>query len=270
MENKKKMYGYIIIILLIFAACILISILFRKEVFYQNTKQDLGNGIKVTDRKIVRTNGWHSLLSPNSCWLPNDIENHGYRLEVHYPIISIEKNKQAEKEINNQIKQIFGVDQEDIVGFYAGGCDTNVLYECEAFPKILTVTLDFSGYVCDAAHPSLGRSTYHFELSTGRKFDVLDMFIKDNDWVIKLNSLIKKNLEEDGYYINDSMDYIGEIGDYRLTTKGLEICYMPYMGPAPGGGFVCVTIKYEDLDRFVEPNSLLRQVLNERNCGIAN
>ncbi|MCX7747330.1 MAG: hypothetical protein N2645_10635 [Clostridia bacterium] len=274
MTNKKK-YGCIIIILLIFAACIIISIFLRKEEFGQNTKLDSENGIKVTDRKIVKTKGWHSILSPNSHWLPGDLNGHGYHLEVHYPVVSIENNKQLEKAINNQIKQIFGVTKEDITSFYACGCDTSVYYKCELFSNILTITLETSYYLCCAAHPSLGRTTYHFDLSTGHQFDALNMFIRDDDWVINLNTVIKKNLEKKSLEIGvDDLDYttnlVEEIGDYKLSAKGLEVCFMPYMGPAPGGGFEIVTIKYEDLDRFIEPNSLLRQALNERNCINAN
>jgi len=94
-------------------------------------------------------------------------------------------------------------------------------------------------------------------------FNPLDMFTGDNDWEKKLNSEIEKILGKDLGYHYDGMNLVDEIGCYKLSANGLEICYTPYMGPAPGGGFVCLTIPYENIDEFILPDSLLGQVLGE-------
>lgn len=55
------------------------------------------------------------------------------------------------------------------------------------------------------------------------------------------------NNECDSYYDNNS-DLVEWIGDWKTRKDGLQIYYMPYMGPASGGNIESVIIPYKEIE----------------------
>lgn len=100
-----------------------------------------------TTQQIRQSNGCHIFLPPNSPLLPNNLEYHGCRIEINYPVISY-YNKQVESVINEQINQLFGVDQDDLRSFYGEGCRVTAGFDCELIADILIISITGESYIC--------------------------------------------------------------------------------------------------------------------------
>ena len=249
--------------MLAFLSIVILTLLFLfiREIYTIKAfekKIDLGNGLIVTDRITVQSKGLHALLSPNNKWLPVDIQKHGKKLEFHTPIISYDKNKHVEDIINKRLAADI-IKTDDLYG-----CDQIVYFDCDTFSNFFTLTQFSSSYICGAAHYNDGQITYNFDLDTGREFDALDMFNKnDNLYEECLNKAIQEQLDEEGQFYDKSENLVNCIGDARLTETGLEVTFPAYYGPSPGGISVSVIIPYEKLKEFIIKDSLLWNTLHQ-------
>lgn len=210
----------------------------------------LGDEIYVQSVKMTKRRGLHTYLAPCNKLLPEDFNYHGYILEVNYPRIKFEKDKNIEERINKKIIEVLGID--DIEGFYICGCENLSTFECEAFNDILIVTCTYSTYVCGAAHSNIGLQTFHFDMRTGNEINIEDMLKKDQDWAENLYPIIKEELKEEEVYYSEDMDIVDSIGEWKLCKDGMELYYMPYNGPAPGGSFIQIKIPYERIMWFLD------------------
>lgn len=121
-----------------------------------------------------------------------------------------------------------------------------------------------------AAHGSLWQKTHHFDLDTGKTIDVTDLFQPEIDYEHDLGVIILQhfknrntyNNEYDSYYDNES-DLVKWIGDWKSRKDGLQIYYMPYIGPAPGGNIESVIIPYREIEPLVNKENPLWQRLDD-------
>lgn len=214
------------------------------------------NGVTVISKLIRQSNGYHTFLPPNSYLLPNNLESHGSRIEIKYPVISL-NNKEVESVINEQINHLFGIGQDDLLSFFGGGCCVAVDFDCELVADILIISIIRESYICGAAHGSLWQETCHFDLDTGGIINVTDIFQPGIDYEYELGAIILQHFRNNEYgsYYDDEINLVKWIGDWKIRKDGLQIYYMPYMGPAPGNSIESVLIPYEEIEHLVNRES---------------
>jgi hypothetical protein len=252
--KKKNQYYIAAGLISLVAVVVLIIFINQKPICKTGETVYYGNGVTVTSKQIRQSNGCHIFLPPNSPLLPDNLDYHGDRIEINYPVISY-RNKQVESVINEQINQLFGVDRDDLHSFYGGGCHITADFDCELVADILIISITGESYICGAAHGSLWQKTHHFDLDTGRKINVTDIFRSDIDYQNELGVIILQHLKnrniynnEYGSYYDDESDLVKWIGDWKIRKEGIQAYYMPYMGPAPRGNFESVIIPYKEIE----------------------
>ncbi len=233
-----------------------------ETVFYEN-------GVTVISEQIHQSNGYHTYLPPNISLLPSNLDFHGCHVEIKYPVVSF-RNEEVESVINEQINQLFGIGRNDLRSFHGWGCHVAVDFDCELVAGILIISITGESYICGAAHGSLWQKTCHFNLDTGEIINVTDIFQPEADYEHDLGSIILQHFKnqniynnEYGSYYADESDLVKWIGDWKIRKDGLQIYYMPYMGPAPGGNMESLFIPYKEIEPLINRESQLWQMLGQ-------
>jgi len=267
--QMKKQYYYIAIGLISLVAIVAFLVLNNQTPVYSTGETvEYGNGVMVTSKQIRQSNGCHVFLQPNSPLLPSNLEYHGYHIQINYPLVSC-FNKQAESIINEQIAKFLGVEWDDLRRFNDGGCQVTVGFDCESVANILAITFTGESYICGAAHGSQWQKTCHFDLATGNTLDVTDLFPPEIDYENALGAIIvqqfkNQNIYDDQWenYHDAESDLVKWIDDWKIRKDGLQIYYMPYMGPAPGGNTTSVIIPYSEIEPLINKESPLWKALD--------
>lgn len=186
---------------------------------------------------------------------------------------------EAKDKINNALKakadEVFKSANEDEMysgDDYGDGCEYHgQIYSLETSENYVEsvyligenyVTVNTSGYwYGGGAHGYPLKGNYLFDITTGEKVDIGDLFTGD-EWVLKdiVASATKADYEktnEDGYkYFAESAqtcyqqayDYIG-FGYFpaQWNADGVTIMYPPYEMGSFASGYICIDISYETL-----------------------
>lgn len=75
-----------------------------------------------------------------------------------------------------------------------------------------------------------------------------------------------QNIYDDQWenYHDAESDLVKWIGDWKIRKDGLQIYYMPYMGPAPGGNTISVIIPYSEIEPLIDKESPLWEALDSQ------
>jgi hypothetical protein len=190
-------------------------------------------------------------------------EHHNYRADrfmyICYPEIKGLGNEQIQKEINEQIEDIFIGDnpksEEDNGEQDAYIEDTTINYLIEKNKDIIILLKSDSYYPLGAAHGSGYLTYYHLNINNGRTYKLSDLFKKDSNYTGVLRDIINKkiaeeNQEELAFY--DNVIEIGENQGFTVNKDYLEIYFQQYEIAPYAAGFPSFEIPYGDIIDIID------------------
>lgn len=205
----------------------------------------LGENLKVVDKEIKEDN-----------------KEKKYEFSATYPQIEgsndplVEKfNKELTEKINkgfNQFKE--DISASDIGGEEVGmGSDYQLTYQMHLANKDL-ISLEFliSYYYSGAAHPSSTLEVINYNLKTGKELKLEEVFLKDSDYVSKINAICKKEDSRKEYNIFFDDDPRKNLESWSVSQRGI---YFHFDVAHALGDVATVFIPYSELKDVIDPNS---------------
>lgn len=236
-----------------------------------------GNGTLEITGNIVKANVDNKLMyltkSGKVIWQPHEfftLQNGGkiteikYRpdrsLLVYYPQLSGATDSKVEASINDKLKTAFigsgNYVPEKTDGYYT--YDNTYSFEAEQNKNLLIVMKDGYEYALGAAHGMPIKVYYKIDLTTGKFYTLQDLFKKDSKFIDRINSIIKKQIEDkkskDSNYMifADSFKSISDDQGFTVTKDGLEIYFNPYDIAPYAAGFPTFDIPYSELSDILD------------------
>ncbi|QBD87272.1 DUF3298 domain-containing protein [Clostridium tetani] len=191
-----------------------------------------------------------------------------YRLNkdylVYYPEISGIKDKEKEKEVNKKLEELSQVKyiEADVQLDYNYFGDFSV----EFFKKNLLV-LELNGYLYyfGAAHGMPTKVYPHIDLTSGRFYELKDLFKKDSDYVKVLSDIIDYQIKHDeqySYVFPDAFKEIKENQPFYIGEDELYIYFEPYEIAPYAAGFPTFRIPYKDIMAIIDTRGQFWRAFN--------
>ncbi|QPA32539.1 DUF3298 and DUF4163 domain-containing protein [Thermaerobacillus caldiproteolyticus] len=184
------------------------------------------------------------------------------RLELYYPVIYGLPNKEAEKKINYEIlasvQQIL-MDQ----GFYENPLtEITGHFELKTNEKdVLSLTIINYAY-SGGAHGLTLMKGVTFDVSTGKKYLLSELFLDDSDYVKVLSSMVSTQIKErDIFLLNPPFKSVSPEQDFYIADKALVLFYQLYKLTAYAFGFPYFPISVYAIEKVVDPQSPLGKML---------
>lgn len=184
------------------------------------------------------------------------IKSETYDLMIKYPQVIDMKDKVLQNKINQILMQQSGTDYKGQQG--------------ETFRQDYDVLLNKSGimsivnssfmYMQGAAHGMAMRNAINIDMTTGRLYDLQDLFKLGADYKSKLNDIIKNQIAEDNPPLLREFQGINENQEYYLTEKELVIFYQLYDYTPYAYGFLEFYIPYESINNIIDKKGPLGRI----------
>lgn len=174
---------------------------------------------------------------------------------VEYPVLSNLKNPQAESKINAAITALLVDPYADLSVDPDYPTDTNLGFSERIIGGLLEIQSDGYQYPLGAAHGTGWSDTFYFDLATGDRYLLQDLFYPDSGSDVTLAQAIKELIPQgDMADIIDPETIEPVTGDhaFRLQEGGLEIYYQVYELAAYAVGQPSFTIPWSKLDHIID------------------
>ncbi|MGE5415393.1 MAG: WG repeat-containing protein [Acidobacteriota bacterium] len=179
------------------------------------------------------------------------------RLQAYYPqIVGIKDIKLSEK-INTWIKGQFPMELPDAT------TQVDIDYTVDYHKgNLLGVTIDNYMYSDGAAHGLTMRQSFIINLTSGRIYQLKDLFKKDADYTASINKIIKHEYATQDYGQIENFTSITPDDQFYLDDDGFVMYFQLYQYTCYAAGFPEFKIKFDDVKDFIDKNSELWQELN--------
>lgn len=173
---------------------------------------------------------------------------------VYYPVVEGLKND-IDTKINNKLYELFIEPRKNITENDQLSVEDSFTSNLQK--QLLVINQNGYDYPFGAAHGMPIKNYYHFNIDTGEFYTLKDLFIKNCDYVTKINSIIIEMMEEqeinnDSMLFPDSFDTIAKDHNFYLTKDGLVIYFYPYEIAAYAAGFPEFIIPFEKLSDIID------------------
>ena len=172
---------------------------------------------------------------------------------AYYPQVSGIENKEAEKDVNDKLKELSAVKPIDgnVQLDYTYYGDFNV----EFFKKNLLV-LELMGYMFNfgAAHGMPSKVYPHIDLVTGRFYELKDLFKEGSNYVQVLSQIIGQQIKsnpEYSYVYPDGYKGIKPDQPFYVDDEALYIYFEPYEIAPYAAGFPTFKIPYKEIMNII-------------------
>ncbi|WP_414437398.1 RsiV family protein [Clostridium cochlearium] len=172
---------------------------------------------------------------------------------VYYPEISGMEDSQ-EKEVNKKLQELSNVKyipaNAQLDYNYFGD------FLVEFFKKNLLV-LELNGYIYyfGAAHGIPTKVYPHIDLTSGRFYELEDLFKKDSDYVKVISDIINYQIEHDeqySYVFPDAFKGIKKNQPFYVGKDALYIYFEPYEIAPYAAGFPTFKIPYKEIMSIID------------------
>ncbi|WP_035098608.1 DUF3298 and DUF4163 domain-containing protein [Anoxybacteroides tepidamans] len=151
------------------------------------------------------------------------------RMELYYPIVYGLPNKEAEQKINYEIAAVMRkliADQ----GFYQNPqTEVTGTFELKANERgVLSLTMINYAY-SGGAHGMTIVKGLTFDVATGKKYSLRELFLPNKDYVKPLSDLVAKQIKErDIFLLDPPFKGISPNQDFYIADKVLVLFYQLY------------------------------------------
>lgn len=191
-------------------------------------------------------------------WL---LHNNSPKISVYYPYVMGLVNRQAELMINRSI-----VSTLNSILVELGYNDPNLVemvgkFEIKTNERgILSLSLlvySFTG----GAHGLTIIKSLTFDITTGKQYELKDLFKPDSDYVTKLSAIIQNKITEWEIQLLDEFTSIRSDQDFYLTDHSLVIYFQLYEITPYVAGFPYFPIPILDIQDIIKPEGPLDKLL---------
>lgn len=196
-------------------------------------------------------------------YLPAKIQTCRYYIpttDILYPVVYGLSNLRAQEKINYEIYNLMiklsaELRQPDLITYITGS------YEIKANERgFLSLTLgqlaDFGG-----AHPMTIIKALNFDLSTGRVYELKDLFKPNSDYVKILSDIIAKEIEERDILVLEEFESIRPDQDFYIADNNLIIFFQLYEISPYVQGFPYFSIPIYRLQDIIRENGILSRMM---------
>ncbi len=172
---------------------------------------------------------------------------------VEYPVVSGLGNPAAAEKINGALTDQFLKPYASQMPDAENPTDTSVSFKERILGNLLEIQSDGYQYPLGAAHGSSWTDTTYFDLDTGDRYLLQDLFYPDHGFDVRLSQSIKELIPQGDLADVADPEMVEPVsGDhpFRLQEGGLEIYYQVYeLAPYAAGqpSFTIPWIKLEDI-----------------------
>ncbi|MGL4990609.1 MAG: DUF3298 domain-containing protein [Sarcina sp.] len=206
-----------------------VLLIFMFTIFYGITALATNKPLNIQTKKVIENNTNVNI----NVDIPTVQSNNGIIGGVFSKI-----ENQMEEFINGINKQA----QNDLMGIkFEGASKYNIYCNDGNFISIVSNNYFYAG----GAHGMSTLVPYNYDLKTGNKLELSDMFVKGFDYQKFINAKIKSDIEKNkADYFNNGADFKGikENQDFYFSKEGLTIIFQLYEIAPYAGGF-----KYFDI-----------------------
>ncbi|MEW9122458.1 MAG: WG repeat-containing protein [Thermotaleaceae bacterium] len=181
---------------------------------------------------------------------------------TYYPQIENHPDKGIESQLNEDLKKIFikeerTTDPEEI---YYEIVDRD--FEIKELGEVVTIVENGYFFPIGAAHGTPWFSGHHMNIRTGKFYSMEDLFISDSNYMKRLESIVKKQIEmqqddEDAMYFEGAEPTISAGQYFLLTEKGMKIYYQVYEIAPYAAGTPSFEIPYEEIKDILDKEGAL-------------
>lgn len=219
----------------------------KKLNFFLTEQQfSLGEGTKIVDKELREDN-----------------KKNKYEFNALYPQFEGSQDPNVEKfnqELTTLIEKIYKEYKVTVAESYidAGNSDVGSYNDMDyrfglVNKELISLNFSVNDYYAGAAHPNSSAMNFNFNLKTGKKMKLEDVFLKDSNYVSKINSLCKKAASGREYeiFFNDENPK-ENLENWKLSPKGIVF----YFGVAHVFGDVAtIFIPFSELKDVIDPAS---------------
>ncbi len=215
----------------------------------QEPEKPAGDEIVLSDRYSIQK----GLFAPNS------------GLSITYPIIKGMQDQQIEDQVNAFLKDVcIPKDMRDVTSDATFTHGYRQEFKVSLFSKNL-LNLEVYGYIL-AAYPIPTKYHCHIDLTTGKVYELADLFRPASDYVQRLGAMVRDQIDQDAWpLISQSKElYQGiNIKQFSLTADALELYFTPYEIAPHAGGVPTFTIPYDSIGDMIDTNGALWRSFND-------
>lgn len=182
---------------------------------------------------------------------------------IHYPQIEKYKDEKVQKKINDELYKKFVGDPLKNINEEDKKMETvNIDYDVRRSHDMLVVKNIGYYYMMGAAHGMPAEETYHIDLNTGKFYELKDLFKADSNYVDRLSSIIKEQMEKKsnegtGFYFMEDFNGIRPDQNFTLYKDYIQIYFYPYEIASYAEGFQRFNIPYTEIKDILDENSEL-------------
>lgn len=189
------------------------------------------------------------------------IFRHSPKISIYYPYVFGLANPHAEFIINQKIVATLN-DMVKELGFY----DKNLIEMVGEFEiktnerQILSLTLTVYSFTGGAHGMTLVKSL-SFNVTTGKLYELKDLFLPDSGYVKRLSAIIKPKIDDWEIPILDEFTQIRADQDFYLADHSLVIYFQLYEISPYVAGFPYFPIPILDIQDIIQPKGPLEILL---------
>ncbi|WP_139490476.1 DUF3298 and DUF4163 domain-containing protein [Brevibacillus dissolubilis] len=180
-------------------------------------------------------------------------------VEMHYPVITGLPNQNAERSINQTIRQyaemIAGQQTDPNLRYFKG--TYNIPMNQRGILSIVFTTDSYSG----GAHGIQHKYSLNFDLQGGGMFSLFDLFAPNTNWKGRINDYIRRQIQAQQVPMLRPFGGIKDEQPFYLTTNGLGIYFQLYEYTPYAYGFLVFVIPYTLFKGLVDPNGPLMRLM---------
>lgn len=174
---------------------------------------------------------------------------------VHYPQLAGMQDTGIQNQINEQLESIFtesraNITKEDSLTVSDG-------FSASLKNNLLIISMSGYDYYSGAAHGMPLQNYYFIDITTGKFYELKDLFKDGSDYKTPINEIISEKIKADiaaGEYIyfEDQFKGISDAQYFYLTDDSVIIYFYPYDIAAYAAGFPEFAVPFEKLDEVID------------------
>ncbi|NLP51211.1 WG repeat-containing protein [Bacillus sp. RO1] len=171
---------------------------------------------------------------------------------VYYPQIQGMKNKEAEKKVNEVLRtqsQIIPIPLDKQLDYNYTGDFSVQFYK----KNLLILELNGYNYPFGAAHGMPTQIMVPIDISTGKIYELKDLFKSNSDYIKVLSDLVAEQIQENpDNYFPDSFKGIQPDQPFYVSSDALFLYFTPYEIAPYAAGFPTFEIPFKQINNIID------------------
>ena len=183
---------------------------------------------------------------------------------IYYPEVSGLSSNAVQSSINAALKKALVGDGNPVSKKEAGKYTESLSssFKAQVLGSLLSIEQEGYDYPFGAAHGMPLQQYYHIDMSTGKNYQLSDLFKVNSSYLEKLNNILKskiaeKNKEAGSMLFSDQFKGLETQQNFYFTKDSLNIYFSPYEIAPYAAGFPTFSIAYTDLKDIINTDGAL-------------